>query len=348
MPVYVADRLQAALIAYETINYYNYTEENRTLLDEKFAALNTGLASAVTFADADALFATYESELGGIPVIGDGEGLDTYKTNSKNSAARLAEIRLYQVSGDSPAAVAIGYQTVSLAQDPAVAAALAALNKAIDEAADADAVGAAYQANIGAVYAAVLDAYKAAALANIKALVADLRATAKSVWEKDYPLGTETFVCVSANSVNISLDYMTNIDSYQWWTPEPFMVSTLYNKLTVNGSTLSSIGASYEAAYVEMLRAVMYRNLFTVWHYNADKSSDIANKQWSTLHSYHGSVSTLVYDGTIAEYQGVPVPCATTDFRLWHWGFKPDEKITTVAGLLEKYNFDMAAFLIAE
>ena len=348
VPVYVADRIQAVQIAYETINYYNYTEENRTLLDEKFAALNTGLASAVTFADADALFATYESELGGIPVIGDGEGLDTYKTNSKNSAARLAEIRLYQVSGDSPAAVAIGYQTVSLAQDPAVAAALAALNKAIDEAADADAVGAAYQANIGAVYAAVLDAYKAAALANIKALVADLRATAKSVWEKDYPLGTETFVCVSANSVNISLDYMTNIDSYQWWTPEPFMVSTLYNKLTVNGSSLSSIGSSYEAAYVEMLRAVMYRNLFTVWHYNADKSSDIANKQWSTLHSYHGSVSTLVYDGTIAEYQGVPVPCATTDFRLWHWGFKPDEKITTVAGLLEKYNFDMAAFLIAE
>ena len=29
-------------------------------------------------------------------------------------------------------------------------------------------------------------------------------------------------------------------------------------------------------------------------------------------------------------------------------GSNPMKKITTVAGLLEKYNFDMAAFLIAE
>ncbi len=338
-PLYAREGSAEVEFAWETMNYYDYSKENRALLQEKFDGLQSALAAAETFAAADTLFAAYKTEIAGIPTLsGTIADLAAFKANSKRSAERIADVRLYKVIGNGPAASVIELQTVSLKDAAEVAAALNKLRAALDSATDIAGVSKAYKDGVREVYDAVVAAYRVNAEENVKTVVNAMRDTVKEIWERDGFFGDE----------NLPVDYMTDAWEYLWWTPEQFRVSTVYAKITVAAAgTKGDVFSNYEASYREILRAVLYKNLYTVFQYNLRLDAAIDGYRWSVLSAFNGAAgsNTFPYDGTIEEYKGAII---NVEFRLWLWGFKPGEKQTTVAGLMEKYNYDMNNLLLPE
>lgn len=341
VPAYAAPAMRAVTVSFETLNRYDYSEENYALYAEKLASLKAAVAAAKTFAAADEAVATYRAETAGIQT--ESATLEDFLANAMLSAEKMTEVLLYAVTDGGAAASSIARTTVSLKEEAAVKAALAGMDTALKGAETLEEAKTVFAEQIVLVYNALLSAYRSAAENSVKALVADLKNTVKSVWEKD---GVDPNGSFRYADFEVSFDYSIDVGAYVWRTPEQFRVSTLSQKLTVKaGASKEEIFANYNAAYVEMLRAVMYRNLFTVFHYNALKDNSVASYEWNTLYAFNAAAGSnpFAYDGTIEEYIGTTI---TVEYRLWHWGFKPNEKITTVEGLMEKYNHDLGCFLL--
>ncbi len=331
--------------AYDYLNRFAYEDASLAALDEGYAAYLAALDTVKTFAEADAAIAACREAFDGMTEKS--QTVAEFAENSAASARKIAERvvigNLYQVSAAGYAQLAIALQEAQFADTEAVNTKISEFQNALSGMETLDAAKTEYETKIRALFDndLLLEAYREAAEANVKGLVDAMRNTVKQIWEKDGFAGDDT----------IAVDYMQNVEQYLWWTPVPMMVSTLVEKLTVkSATTMEEQFANYEAAYIEMLRAVMYRNLFTVLQYNVRSKPELDGIRWQSLAAIHNeSFPELTYTGLLEEYQGqllTELSPAKPQYRLWYWGYHPTEKSVALGDLVWHYNADMATYLL--
>lgn len=345
---YVGDRAETRKDVYDWLNRCNYAEGTIEQIDGAYAALTVALIGAETFAEVDKAFEDYDAVL----EVAEEQSstVEEYAEASARTAQSLAEKvcvgQLYEISSTG-ANMSIQLKNVSFKESEGVAAAIASFKAALKEAETLDAAREIYEARIRTLLNTVwLEDYRAAAEVNVKAVVTAMRDSVKYVWGDDGRAENYSFTSTGFN-YEVSLDYSANLAGYLWWTPDAFKVSVVLEKITVAaGNTKEEVFANYEASYFEMIRSVMYRNLHTVFAYNSTYHvGEYTGNQWQDIHSYYGnSDSAPEYDGTIEEFKGVPV-ITSGDYRLWCWGWGPDQKVTSLSDLLWHYNADMDRLL---
>lgn len=345
VPLYVKTDAELYQDSYKYLNRFNYEQTEIDTLDDAYLTLTIALANAETFATADEALVSYATVFGGLTEKA--ETVTDYAANSALTATELAEKvmvgNLYQVSTTGYAQLNIELREVSFAESEEVTAAIAAFRTALEECAMLEDAKAQYEAEIRTLFNSVLlDAYRAAAEANVKALVNDLRDTVKDIWGE-----VESFKGVWDTQYT---DYLRDDGEYSGRTPEFIRVSVLYNKLTVKSAdTMAELFANYEAAYIEMLTGVMFRNLNTVFNYNAGNNGLDPSICWRGVYAINADIlSGCTYNGLIEEYQGKSYIEMSPwgEIRLWYWGYHPTDKATTVGDLVHHYNADMNDYLV--
>ena len=333
---YVKANLCEVQAAYEKMNYYDYAEQTRHVLDEKYTAVCTEMVKADTFEQARGLFATYVAEVEALEKISDTENdMAILRANAVKSADRITEVEIYKIGGKLTE-LGIVLEKTSLKSVESVQATYSALVAMINGAKDKAELNEAYESGVIALHAAVTEAYRAAALESVRGVVVVLRDSVKSVWEGSGFSG----------SGNVTLDYMDSVGEYLWFTPNEFKVADVYAKLAINAeASKADVADDYHRKFFEMLRVTMYRNLYTVFHCNLSLGL-IRDTRWESLYAYNSPKGqrTYEYDGAIEAFKGTVIG-ASADYRLWCWGFNINEKATTVEELVYKYNFDLAKFL---
>lgn len=314
---------------YETLPYYVYSETDRTALDQKYAEMKAATASATIFATVNTATQTFLAFVEALEV----EQVDvaTVKERLGQSLERIANVTIYNFASESATSITITEKTISLKDNEEVAQKIATLIASIDANSSVQAAIDAYQVGVEDVYASVINAYATYATQDVKALVDNMRNTVKYIWEEDGFEGTD----------NISLDYTVNVWEYLWWTPECYMVSTMLNKISVDACGSKQFTyEDYQLAYNDMIRSVMYRNMYTIFQYLLSIGEADEGFRWSALCAANGAAGQNVfpYDGVLDDYFGLTI---STEYRLWGWGYNKDWKVTTLAELIEKYVADM-------
>ncbi len=320
-------------VAYETMPYYIYSEQDRTTVDAKYTEMKEAITAAAIFADVDSAVETFHAYMGSLTA--EQADIATVKEKLSQSANRVATVTVYDFTSENALDITITEKSVSLAEDQEVAAQIATLTSAINTATDVESAIVAYQTGIKKVYDVVLTAYAKYATQEVKNLVDLMRNTVKYVWENDGFEGSD----------QISVDYTVDVWEYLWYTPDCYKVTVMLSKISVEaGASKQFTYEAYQAAYFDMMRSVMYRNMFTIFQYQLSKGEDVEGFRWSTVCSANGAagLNPFPYDGVLKDYQGKII---TVEFRLWGWGYAKDWKVTTLDALIEKYIVDMDNFI---
>ena len=108
----------------------------------------------------------------------------------------------------------------------------------------------------------------------------------------------------------------------------------------------------YNAAYFEVLRVVMNRNIYTVFFFNEDKlvydeTTQTGGNFWGSslgwVNSLNGATPAYEYSGPFAAFEGQ----VGDTFIIWNWAFTPNDasRCKTYAELFWWYNIDIATML---
>ncbi|MGI6713825.1 MAG: bacterial Ig-like domain-containing protein [Bacilli bacterium] len=316
---------------YETLNYYVYDATSRGNLDTLYQQMINTSITSITFAAIDNAVQAFDDEYQALTIDAT-LNLEQFLNASLNSLNRLCEYQINQYGG-TMAAVTFGNVTKTVKDETNVKPLYDDLVNAVSAVSSIEAATAIIAENIEALYSEIITAYSANANANLKQTMYDLRATISPLWNQD---GNSDIIEMNGEgNGKMTTDYLDDDGYYCWYVPNAFQTGNLYSKISVGiCASKYEIYKKYEFALVDMSRVTMYRNIIHAWLYG-----HMSVNWWQIIYYSPG----FTYDGCLPEYEGNTY--ADSSFRLWGWGWRPGSKVTTVADLVEKYNYDIALYL---
>ncbi|MDR2201575.1 MAG: hypothetical protein LBP26_02250 [Clostridiales bacterium] len=320
--------LNEADIFIETANFYDYSVANQTAINGLYAAFKSDFKNAPTDEAKNQVVNDFYTGFAAIATLSDDNDLVAYKANTLLSIDRIAgELPLYTFASTAADNCSVTPASVSLKEHANVKAKYDEFVAAVNDAPSMEALREMYGEKAAELHGLIVAAYQTTALTNVKTLFNSFMESISAILDTA-TIPASTIGGQPAPPIDRIRDRTRDdIWEYHWYTPMPFRVSVMYDGIKIEGAvTKAEASKLYEAVYIDMLRCVMFRNVYTV---NMIYAQD---RIWNISCEYNGD-STYEYDGVLDGYSTVG------SYRLWKPAFDPATKRTTVAELIFEYNY---------